>query len=64
MSSAIRLKICVINAGIKNYKSIIKKKKQKRDKILFLAKSKWNSSEILISEDLTDAKISNDEFFF
>ena len=28
-SSAIGLKICVINAGIKKYKSIIKKKKKK-----------------------------------
>ena len=29
MSSAMRLKICVITSGIKTYKSIIKKKKKK-----------------------------------
>ena len=30
-SSAIELKICVIRAGIKKYKSIIKKKRKKHD---------------------------------
>ena len=35
-SSAIGLKICAITAGIKKYKSIIKKKKH--DKIILLAK--------------------------
>ena len=40
-SSAIRLKIYAVTAGIKKYKSIIKKKmKKKHDKILLLAKSK------------------------
>ena len=34
-SSAIGLKICAITAGIKKYKSIIKKKKKKHDKIVF-----------------------------
>ena len=38
-SSAIGLKICAITAGIKKYKSIIKKKKKKHDKIRSLAKS-------------------------
>ena len=38
-SSAIRLKICAITAEIKNYKSIIKKKKKKHDKIVSLVKS-------------------------
>ena len=32
-SSAIGLKICAITAGIKKYKSIIKKKKKKHDKM-------------------------------
>ena len=61
-SSAIKLKICTITAGIKKYKSIIKKKKQKRDDIVLLAKSKLNSIELLISKDLIDSVISNDEF--
>ena len=51
MSSTIGLKNSVIIAGIKNYKSIIKKKKH--DKIVLLAKSKLNSIEV----------ISYDEFF-
>ena len=50
MSSAIGLEICVITVGIKKYKSIIKKKKKKRDKMIFLAKYKLNSIEILISK--------------
>ena len=37
-SSAIGLKICVITAGIKKYKSIKKKKKKKHEKIVLLAK--------------------------
>ena len=32
-SSAVAMQICAINAGIKKYKSIIKKKKKKHDKI-------------------------------
>ena len=38
-SSAIELKICAITAEIKKYKSIIKTKKKKHDKIISLAKS-------------------------
>ena len=45
-SSAIGLKICAIGQGITRYKSIIKKKKKKHDKIVFLTKSKLNSKEI------------------
>ena len=61
-SSTIRLKICAITAGIKKYKSIIKKKKKKHDKIVFLARFKLNSIEVLISKFLTDSNISRDEF--
>ena len=35
-SSAIGLRICAIAAGIKKYKSIIKKKKRKHYKIIFI----------------------------
>ena len=42
-SSTIGLKICVITAGIKKYKSIINKKKKKDDTIVLLAKSTLNS---------------------
>ena len=61
-SSAIGLKICAITAGIKKYKSIIKKKKKKHDKIVLLAKSKLNSIEVLISKALIDSNISYDQF--
>ena len=62
MSSAMRLKICVITAGIKKYKSIIKKKKKKHDKVLSLAKSKLNSKEVSISKALIGSDISHNEF--
>ena len=61
-SSAIGLEICAITAGIKKYKSIIKKKKKKHDKIVLLAKSKLNSIEVLISKALIDSVITRDEF--
>ena len=61
-SSANGLEICAITAGIKKYKSIIKKKKKKHDKIVSLAKSKLNRIEVLISKSLIDSNISHDEF--
>ena len=61
-SPAIGLKICAITAGIKKYKSIIKKNKKKHDKIVWLAFSKLNSIEVLISKALIDSVISHDEF--
>ena len=59
-SSAIRLKFFVITAGIKKYKSIIKKKK--KSEILSLAKYKLDSIEVLSSKALTDSNIRHDEF--
>ena len=46
--SAVGLKICAVTPGTKKYKSIIKKKKKKHDKIVLLAKSKLNNI-VLIS---------------
>ena len=60
--SAIGLKSCVITAGIKKYKSIIKKKNKRHDKILSLVKSKLNSIQVLIPKTLIDLNISHDEF--
>ena len=60
--SAIRLKICVITAGIKKCKLIIKKKKKKHDTIVLLAKSKLSSIELLISMALINSNISHDKF--
>ena len=61
-SSAIGLNICAVTAAIKKYKSMIKKKKKKHDKIVFLAKSKLNSIEVLISKALINSFNSLDEF--
>ena len=61
-NSAIGFQICAIAARIQKYKSIIKKKKKKHDKIVLLAKSKLNSIEVLTSKTLIDSNISHDEF--
>ena len=61
-SYAIGFKICVTIVGIKKHKSINKKNKKKLDKIVLLAKSKWNITEVLISKDLFDPNMSHDEF--
>ena len=63
-SSAIRVKTCAIAVGIKKYRSIIKKKKKNHDKVVLLAKSKSNSTNVLISKDLVHSNISHDEIFF
>ena len=68
MSSSMGLKMCVITARTKKYKSIhksiIKKKKKKHDKIVLSAKSKskLNSIEVLISKALISSVINHDEF--
>ena len=49
-------------AEIKKYKSIIKKKKKKHNKIVLLAKSKLNNMEVLIFNALIDSVISHDEY--
>ena len=42
-SSTVGINICAITAGIKKYKSIIKKKRRKHDKILLLGKDKLDT---------------------
>ena len=57
-SSETELKTSVITAGIKKYKSMIKKKKKKKhDKMVLLAKSKLNS--IVVSKALIVSNISH-----
>ena len=51
--------ICIITAGIKNYKATTKKKKH--DEILLLAKAKLNSVEVLISKASIAWKFNHDE---
>ena len=60
--SAIGIKICAITAEIENYKSIIKKKKTKYDKIVLLEKGKLNTIEVLLSKALIDSYITHDGF--
>ena len=45
---------------VKKLLNITRKKKEKHDKILMLAKSKVNSIETLISQSLIDMKISQE----
>ena len=61
-SSAVGIKIFAITEGIKKYKSIIKKKNKKHDKIVSLGKTKLNTIEVLISKALINTYISHDEF--
>ena len=52
----------IITGIIKKLLNITRSKKKKHDKILMLAKSKFNSIETLISQALNDMKISHEEF--
>ena len=61
-SSPVGINIYAIIVAIKNYKSIIKKKKKKHDKIVLLRKYKLNTIEVLISKSLIHSYISHDEF--
>ena len=61
-SSSIGLKISEIAAGIIKYKSIIKKKRKKHDKIVLLVKTKLKTIQVLISRALIDSYIRYDEF--
>ena len=56
------LKNYTATARIKKYQSIIKKKKEKYEKIVLLVKTDLNSIEVLISKRLTDWYIIQDEF--
>ena len=62
MSSKVEIKNSAITAKNKKCRSIIKKKKKKRDKIVLLRKDKLKAIEILISKALIDSYISHDEF--
>ena len=61
-NSAIGLRIFTITASIKKYKSTVKKKKKKHDKIVLSAKTNLNSIELLISEALNNSYIRHNEF--
>ena len=59
-SSVAESKICAVNVRINNYKSIIKKRKKKYDKIVLLAKTKLYSIEFLVSNALIYSYIHNE----
>ena len=61
-SSEMTAKSSVITAGIRKYKSVIKKKNKKHDKIVLLAKTELNTIEVIISKALIDSNISHGEF--
>ena len=63
IASASFIFIFSLTTGIvKKLLSITRNKKKKHDKILTLVKSKLNSIETIISQALTDMKISHEEF--
>ena len=49
-SSLLGLETCAITTGIKKYKSVIKKKKTRHNKIVLLGKAKLDFIEVLISK--------------
>ena len=64
LSSALELKIWAQTAWTKTYKSIIKKKIKRHDKIVLLSKTKLNSMKVLISKALIEWDISHNEFHY
>ena len=61
-SASFTLNFSIITGIIKKLLSTTRKKKKKHDKILMLAKSKFNSIGTLISQALNDMEISHEEF--
>ena len=61
-SSSVEIKICAVSAGIKKYKSIIRKKKKKHNKIKLLGKDNLNTIESLFVKALIDPYIGHGEF--
>ena len=63
LSYTIGLNICTIIARIEKNKSIIKKKKNKHDEMVLLAKTNSDSTRGLIARYLTDSYIGRNHFF-
>ena len=61
-SASLTLFFSLTTGIVKKLLNITRKKKKKHDKILMLAKSKFNSIETLISQALIDMEISHEEF--
>ena len=61
-SSAVGIKVWAVNARIKIYKSIIKKKRKKHNKTVLLAKTKLNTIKVFISKTLIDSYSNHNDF--
>ena len=61
-SASFTLIFSITTGIVKKLLNITRNKKKKHDKILMLAKSKFNSIETLISQALNDMEISHEEF--
>ena len=61
-SSAVGTQLCAITAGIKKYKSIVKKKNKNYDKSVLPEKDKLNTIEVQIFKGLINSYICHDEF--
>ena len=61
-SSAAETKICLIIAGIKLHKSIIKKSREKHDKMVLPAKYQLDTTELLHFKTLIDSSFTHDDF--
>ena len=62
VSASFTLIFSITTGIVKKLLNITRNKKKKHDKILMLAKSKFNSIETLISQALNDMEISHEEF--
>ena len=61
-SESLTLFFSLITGIVKKLLNIKRKKREKLEKILILAKSKLNSIETLVSQALIDMEISHEEF--
>ena len=61
-SFAVAIKVRLITARIKKYKSQIKKNKKEHDEMVLLAQTKLGTIEVLISKALIHSNISHDGF--
>ena len=61
-SSAVGTQLCAITAGIKKYKSIVKKKNKNYDKSVLSEKDKLNTIEVQTFKGLINSYISHDKF--
>ena len=61
-SFAVAIKVRLITARIKKYKSQIKKNKKEHDEMVLLAQTKLGTIEVLISKALIHSSISHDGF--